>query len=130
MGLILDTNFVISAERDARKRETGRTTRFFELHREEEFYLTFTVAGELACGKSAAGREAWQKLLRPYGMLGWDREISFVYGELFRKLASRGQLIGTNHLWIASTALRHGMGIVTKNHSEFSRVDGLHVLDY
>jgi predicted nucleic acid-binding protein len=33
-------------------------------------------------------------------------------------------------MWIAATALVHGMGVVTNNVDEFSRVPGLTVLPY
>ena len=54
-------------------------------------------------------------------------EIAWHYGEIYRALAAKGQLIGANDLWIAATALAHGFGVVTNNHDEFSRVPGLAV---
>ncbi len=54
-------------------------------------------------------------------------EIAWHYGEIYRALAAKGQLIGANDMWIAATALAHGFGIVTNNHDEFSRVSGLPV---
>ena len=33
-------------------------------------------------------------------------------------------------MWIAATAVVHGMGVVTKNVDEFSRVPGLTVVPY
>ena len=39
-------------------------------------------------------------------------------------------MIGANDLWIAATALANGVAVVTRNESEFSRVDGLRVLGY
>jgi len=130
MALILDTNFVIAAEREARQGKFGKAHAFLAAHADEEFFITFTVAGELACGTSASAHVAWKKLIRPYAMLGWVREISFVYGEIYRQLATHGNLIGTNDLWIAATARHHGMSVVTNNHEEFSRVDHLQVIGY
>ena len=52
-------------------------------------------------------------------------EVAWHYGEIYRTLAARGQLIGTNDLWIAATALANGFGLVTNNRDEFSRVEGL-----
>jgi tRNA(fMet)-specific endonuclease VapC len=130
MGLILDTNFVVDAEREAARRKPGRAARFLQDHGEEQFFLTFTVAGELACGQSATPEEVWRKLLRPYAILGWDLEVSRQYGEIYRELAAVGSLIGTNDLWIAATARRHSLGIVTNNLAEFSRVAGLEVKPY
>lgn len=130
MGLILDTNFVITAEREANRRVAGKVDAFLATRPDESFYITFTVAGELACGQSAAARAQWERLWRPYAVLPWSIEISWQYGELYRLLAGNGTLIGTNDLWIASTALVHGMGVVTSNHNEFKRVPGLQVIGY
>jgi tRNA(fMet)-specific endonuclease VapC len=125
MGLILDTSFVITAEREARRAVPGRADAFLARWADETFYITFTVAGELACGQSASDRRDWQHLCRPYPILPWTMEVSWQYGEIYRALAPQGQLIGTNDMWIAATALTHGFGLVTRNHDEFQRVPGL-----
>lgn len=130
MGLILDTNFVITAEREAKRRVAGRVDAFLAQRPEESFFITFTVAGELACGQSAAARAQWERLCEPYAVLPWTTEVSWQYGELYRLLAANGTLIGTNDLWIAATALVHGMGVVTSNENEFRRVPGLSVIGY
>ena len=127
MGLILDTSFVITIERDTRRGVRGRAHAFFAAHAQEPFFITFTVAGELACGESASDRKMWERLCRPFSLLSWTPEISWRYGEIYRALAARGQLIGGNDLWIAATALAHGFGVVTHNTEEFRRVPGLAV---
>lgn len=130
MGLILDTNFIITAEREARRGLVGRADQFLASHTGETFFITSTVAGELACGQSASRRADWERLCRPYPVLAWTREVSWQYGEIYRNLAPKGQLIGANDLWIAATALAHGMSVVTNNKEEFERVPGLDVITY
>ena len=127
MGLILDTNFVITAEREARRGTPGRADAFLAQRPTETCFITFTVAGELACGQSAAARRDWERLCRPYPVLPWTMEVAWHYGEIYRSLAAKGQLIGANDLWIAATALAHGFDVVTNNQDEFSRVPGLAV---
>lgn len=130
MGLILDTNFIITAEREAKRGVTGKADQFLAAHLDETLYITFTVAGELACGQSAAPRADWERLCHPYPVLPWTREVSWQYGALYRTLSAQGRLIGTNDLWIAATALVHGMGVVTNNQDEFQSVPGLSVIPY
>ena len=130
MGLILDTNFIIVAEREAKRGITTTIDRFFGSRPKESFYITFTVAGELACGQSASPKRDWERLCRPYPILPWSGDVSWQYGEIYRALAAKGQLIGTNDMWIAATALVHGMGVVTNNEDEFGRVPGLTVVSY
>ena len=57
-------------------------------------------------------------------------DVFWQYGGIYRALAAEGQRIGANDLWIAATALVHGMGVVTNNVDEFSRVPGLMVEAY
>lgn len=130
MGLILDTNFVITAELDARRGILGSAHAFLAAHPNETLYLTFTVAGELACGQSASARRDWERLCRPYPILPWTNEVSWHYGEIYRALAASGQLIGTNDLWIAAAALANGHGVVTHHAGEFRRVPGLLVKEF
>ncbi len=130
MGLILDTNFIIVAEREAKRGVTTTIDRFFASRAKESFYITFTVVGELACGQSASPKKDWERLCRPYPILPWSNDVSWQYGEIYRGLAAKGQLIGANDMWIAAAALVHGMGVVTNNGDEFSRVPGLTVVPY
>ncbi|MCX6858398.1 MAG: type II toxin-antitoxin system VapC family toxin [Verrucomicrobia bacterium] len=130
MGLILDTNFIIVAEREAKRGVTTMIDRFFASRSKENFYITFTVAGELACGQSASPKRDWERLCRPYPILPWSSDVSWQNGEIYRALAAKGQLIGANDMWIAATALVHDMGIVTNNVEEFRRVPGLTVVPY
>lgn len=130
MGLILDTNFIITAEREAKRGITTTIDRFFAGRAKESYYITFTVAGELACGQSASPKKDWERLCAPYPVLPWSSDVSWQYGEIYRALSAKDQLIGTNDMWIAATALVHDMGVVTLNVDEFSRVPGLMVLPY
>lgn len=128
--MIVDANFAIAVERETRLRLRGRATRFLEAHVHETLYLPFTVAGELACGRSASDYEKWQELCRAYVMLEWSPRISWRYGEIYRHLRAQGKIIGTNDLWIAATALVHDMPVVTNNVDEFQRVPGLVVISF
>ena len=130
MGLILDTNFVIAAEREAKRRVRGGADAFLTAHGQETFFITFTIAGELACGQSAAPVADWKRLCKPFAIIPWTLDISWQYGEIYRYLANAGTMIGTNDLWIAATALVHGVPVVTNNTSEFSRVPGLAVMAF
>ena len=130
MELILDTNFVVAAERESKRDFSGPVAAFIAAHGHDTFYITFTVAGELACGQSASEITSWRRLCRPYAILPWTHDVSWQYGEIYRLLAAAGTMIGTNDLWIAATAIVHGRAIVTNNTAEFSRVPGLTVIGF
>ena len=130
MDLILDTNFVVALERERRKEQDGPAKRFLRCHSGDHFFITFTVAGELACGQSAAAKRDWQRLCRPFAIIAWWPEISWTYGELFRHLQAKGTLIGTNDLWIAATALFRRSRLVSNNQRDFGRVPGLDLIPF
>ena len=51
-----------------------------------------------------------------------------VHAEIWAGLAVSGELIGAHDLWIAATALTHGLGVATRNAVDFRRVAGLRVV--
>ena len=57
-----------------------------------------------------------------------NAETAWHYGVQYRDLAKRGELIGTNDLWIAASALAHQLPLATGNTNEFQRVSGLSVI--
>jgi len=56
--------------------------------------------------------------------------VARVHADIWSGLAAKGEIIGAHDLWIAATALTHGMGVATKNTGEFGRVPGLRVIQY
>lgn len=62
--------------------------------------------------------------------LPFDDDAARKYGEIRAQLVGKGTPIGPNDLMIASIAAVHGVVVVTHNTREFSRVDGLNVVDW
>lgn len=129
-SLILETTFLIDLAREHHRGRPGRAVAFLEDHEDARLYLTFTIAGELAAGLSLSDRRVWETFLGPFYLLPSSPDVSWEYGKAFRHLQKNGQLIGTNDLWIAATAVAYGMPLVTANHKEFVRVPGLDVRKY
>jgi tRNA(fMet)-specific endonuclease VapC len=126
--VIVDTNILILLERETRKGLDGVATKFFVSLTETRICITPTIAGEIACGASMSGREVWERFIKPFEILPINAETTWHYGVQYRALAKRGELIGTNDLWIAATALAHQLPVATANLGEFQRVDGLQVV--
>jgi tRNA(fMet)-specific endonuclease VapC len=54
--------------------------------------------------------------------------IARAHAEIWAELESAGNPIGAHDLWIAATALSHGMDVATANARDFQRVPGLSVV--
>ena len=129
-AVILETTFLIDLEREITRDEAGPAQRFLERHGVDPFYLTFTIAGELAAGFEANDRGRWEAFLAPFHVLPCTHDVCWRYGRIFRNLREAGLLIGTNDIWIAATALAFGMPVVTANERHYRRVADLSVVGY
>lgn len=128
--LILETTFLIDLERELARGNSRRAQSFLSDHSESQLFITFTVAGELAAGVSLDRRVMWEQLIAPFRVLPCTADVCWEYGQAFRFLQANGLLIGANDLWIAATAIVHGIPLVTRNTKHFRRVPRLEVLGY
>ena len=129
-ALILETTFLVDLEREALGGEPGPAHRFLEENVDRELCITLTTAGELACGPRLDEQRSWDALVRRFRVLVPDLDTAWAYGQRYRYLKDNGLLIGANDLWIAATAIVHGLPLVTRNPSHFRRVPGLSVVTY
>jgi tRNA(fMet)-specific endonuclease VapC len=63
--------------------------------------------------------------IRPF-----DKHAAVCYGDVRSSLEKRGETIGGNDLLIAAHALSLGWTLVTNNEKEFSRVEGLKIVNW
>ncbi len=97
----------------------------------DQVCLNPIVLGELRTGFQLGSRaEKNEKDLEEYldlprvSVLQVDEETSRRYAMLKSHLQRHGTPMAANDLWIASTALQHGLELVTAD-SDFSRIPGL-----
>lgn len=74
--------------------------------------------------------EALAQLLGALRVLEFDDACAQAAAVLRAQLEARGMPIGPHDVLIAATALRHGAALVTRDISEFSRVQGLQVVNW
>lgn len=129
-ALILETTFLIDLEREIAKGNQGPSQIFLEKNAQTRFYITTTIAGELAAGTSLAERQKWENFVAPFYILPQTREVCWQYGQAYRFLRENGLLIGANDLWIAATAIAHKLAVVTRNERHYRRVPGLSLQPY
>ena len=129
-ALILETSFLIDLEREHHRGAPARAAAFLEANGDANLYLPFVVPGELAAGVSMARRDRWEAFIAPFFLLPHTPDVSWEFGRAYRHLSGTGQLIGTNDLWVAATALAYQMPVVTDNVAHFRRVPHLEVEAY
>ena len=56
--------------------------------------------------------------------MGLDRATAELFAEIRSGLRARGQILADHDIWIASTALRHDLALLTRDH-HFDRIESL-----
>lgn len=89
------------------------------------------VLGELLAGFAVGAREAANKqelkiflASRRVRLFGLDENTAEWYATVYRDLKRKGRPIPTNDMWVAATALQHGLAVFSFD-SHFQHVDGI-----
>jgi tRNA(fMet)-specific endonuclease VapC len=128
VAVLIDTSVLVDAER--------RRTSLEAIAGEEDRAISVVTASELLHGVHRAAdarvrmrRHAWvEGVLAHLQPLSFTMHVARAHSELWARLEAGGSLIGAHDLWIAATALAHGMRVATVNVRHFERVPGLDVL--
>jgi tRNA(fMet)-specific endonuclease VapC len=130
MEIILDTTFLIDLEREINKDFSKKpATDFLERNSRAICQITIVTVGEFAEGFKDSDYNKFREYLSPFQIISIDQEVAWIYGQLTKKLRSKGNLIGTNDLWIAAMAIRNKKTLVTRI-KDFNRIGELQVISY
>lgn len=130
MGVILDTSFLIEAER----RET-EINRFVEDGKEELFGISVITVAELLHGvhradstKRRLRRGAYvENVIELFPVYAFETATARIYAALWADLAAKGIQVGAHDLIIGSTALSLGFSVATFNVRHFEKIEGLKI---
>jgi len=129
MGLILcDTTFFVDLHREQKRGKKGPATRMLAEAPDEELAMSVITRGELARGFDDI--EAWRGFCVGFLVHPLDNETLWAAGVLFNRLRDKGFTMSDNDLWIAATALRHDLLLLSENKRRFDRVPGLKLRTY
>jgi tRNA(fMet)-specific endonuclease VapC len=129
VAVLIDTDMLVDLERGVANPEVENA-----IGNEDRAISVITVSELLhgvhrARGAQRTRRRAFvEHVLAGMRAIEITEQIARVHADTWAQLAAKGQLIGAHDLWIAATALAHGMGLATGNSSEFQRVPGLRVI--
>lgn len=130
MGLILDTDMLIRAEKAAEPIDFRKWS-----HHGEAFISAITCS-ELLVGVHLTNTQSRrlkrtafvERLLGVLPALAFDSDVARVHAQLIASL-SRNITLGAHDLLIGATALRYGYPVLTGNVEDFRRMPGLTVID-
>lgn len=129
MGLLVDTDVLIDLERARGVRDVDA------LLGDEASAISVITVSELlhgalrAKGAVRVRRRAFvEHLLGGLQAIPITEPVARVHAEIWSTLTGRGVPIGAHDLWIAATAIAHGLGVATRNASHYDRVPGLRVV--
>jgi tRNA(fMet)-specific endonuclease VapC len=128
VAFLLDTSVLIDTERggDALER----------IPDDEQSLISVVTVSELLHGVYRAvdgarrlRRHAFvERVLAAFEPAPITLDVARVHAEVAARLGAAGSPIDAHDLWIAATALTHGLTVVTHNARDFKRVPGLEAL--
>ena len=124
--LIIDTSIIIDHLRKRNKRKSI----LFHIVDVYALHTPVIVEFELFAGAiDSEKRRDIRRVLRLCGSLPLTSEIGERAGQIYQQLKKANQLIEIRDLLIASTALVHGLPLMTLNTKHFQRIDDLSLAD-
>ena len=126
---LLDTNICIYII----KHQPEIVRQHFEQHLPNRNILISVITlGELRFGAEKSQRKekalkVIDELTSMIQVVELDEQVADHYAQIRQDLASKGQIIGSNDLWLAAHARANDWIMVTNNEKEFLRVQGLMV---
>ena len=134
--LSFDTTYLIDAQQELRKPAPLRwplkrpALDFLRTRPDCIFCISVIAVGEFVEGFPDQADPRLVRILQSSRILPVDTQVALLYAQQARRLRRSGQLIGSNDLWIAATAMRHEIPLVTRNTEHYRRVQGLNVITY
>lgn len=128
MAVLIDTSVLVELERRRISLESAAG--------DEERSISVVTASELLHGVHRAAdptirmrRQAFvEHILASLQPIPITTHVARAHAEIWARLEAAGMLIAAHDLWIAATALAHGLRLATANVRHFERVPGLDVV--
>lgn len=119
---LLDSNILIELFR-------GNASVQERLDSEAQIFVSVVALGELYHGAGKSQKKdrnlaQVDAFASRVSILSCDHETARSYGGVKSRLEKRGQRIPENDIWIAATALQHGLTLATRD-AHFGAVEGL-----
>lgn len=123
--LMIDTNILIDYFRKDNKQNSRLVQHFVEYDR---LYISSITEFELITGSTAAQLEFWNQMIGRLKVLEFDSRVARQAARVLNQLKAKRKSIDKPDLFIAATAIAHGLTLDTRNKKHFANIDGLTLL--
>jgi tRNA(fMet)-specific endonuclease VapC len=128
-GWLIDTSVLVDSERGG--------AALLRVPADDEHAISVITVSELLHGVHRApdGRRRTQRqafveqVLAELEAIPATPAVARVHAEIWAQLEASGETVPPHDLWVAATALAHGMRVATTNGRDFARVPGLEMLE-
>jgi predicted nucleic acid-binding protein len=132
--ICVDTTFLVDLWRE-RGVDRPRAASVLESHPGETFSVPAHAAGEFLEGGASISTDRLAESLafvRAFRISEVDLDTALRYAEVVAELRTRSGLAGRSKpdLWIAASAIRGAMPLVTRNARDFADIPGLQLITY
>ena len=126
---LVDTDFLIDRWRNG---ESSDAWAYARAHMDDSLAIPWIVKGEFLHIAGIVGEHSTQvvEFLARYPTHWPDEELLAGYARLNVLLGRQGLSLRANELWIAASALRLNVPLVTRNTREFGKVPGIKLDPY
>jgi len=128
VAILIDTSVLVDAERQGLaidRRFEGEAAAISVITASELLHGVHRAREEDVRARRAAFVEGLLAAVEP---LPVTVAVARAHARIWADLEQTGRMIGAHDIWIAATAIGHGMDVATSNVAEFKRVPGLTVI--
>lgn len=124
--VLADTSILIDLFRKSEK----ANSKFVQLALQGyEFQISAITEYEVYTGATTAQLPFWDDLLQEVKVISFDKEVVNIAVMINRQLKQKRKQIDLADLFIAATAITHGLPFATLNRKHFDRIDGLNIVE-
>jgi tRNA(fMet)-specific endonuclease VapC len=126
--LLVDTNIISYIMKG-----DDRAKRYVQHLENKLLAISFITVGELYFWAEKNGwgerkRNTLEAALHNYVVIPYDNEIAKFYAKVATERERAGRRISCNDAWIAASALRHEIPLVTHNAKDFQQITSLDII--
>ncbi len=122
---MIDSTILIDYFRKTDKNNSRLVTHFKNYDR---LYISSVTEFEVINGSTPAHLQFWNQILLRFTILDFDSMAAREATEIVRKLKTKRKSIDKPDLFIAATAVVHGLTLDTANRKHFVHIDSLDLL--